>query len=373
MKLNDYDEGTGQKFTSGAAAIAVLLIVSVIIIVLVANKDSLKRRFGGTSSTISVSETESSVSESVSVTGSSDSSEVYVSDLSFYKDYEERNGSSDSTDTSTETSDTASTSSQKEVTEENDGKHTLITNLDGTTEWAVISPQIPKCEYDFTNLYNQSGRLKYFEGDKCTSYFGIDVSKDNSYIDFNKVKKDGVSFVMIRLGSRGYQTGQLSVDEYFRDNIKRANDAGLDVGIYFVSQALTEDEAREEAQFVIDNILGYQVTYPIALVMQPVKNDKARSDALSKKDRTTVMRAFLKAIKDKGYVPIVYGTKRSLFKDIDLSKIVGDYDIWLSDTGSDYPDYPYRYAMWQYSYKGSVDGVSGDVTYNISFVDYALK
>lgn len=372
MKLNEYDDNGSGKIGHGAAVLAALLIVSVLVIVLAANKDYLKRRFGSASSgsgTVSSVSFEDHASDSVSLT-----SQVYVSDLSFYKDFESQTSDSNGTETSETVSNTSVTASRQEtLTEENDGKHTLITNLDGTTEWAVISPHIPKCDYDYTNLFNQSGRLKYFEDDKCTSFFGIDVSKEQNYIDFNKVKKDGVSFVMVRLGSRGYQTGQLSVDDYFRDNVKRANDAGLDVGVYFMSQAVTEDEAREEAKYVLDNILGYRITYPIALVMQPVKNDTARADALSKADRTTVMRAFLKEIKDKGYIPIIYGTKRSLFKDIDLVKVVGDYEIWLSDTGSDYPDYPYRYSMWQYDLKGAVEGVSGDVNFNISFVDYALK
>ncbi|MBO4678044.1 MAG: hypothetical protein J5626_00080, partial [Lachnospiraceae bacterium] len=354
------------------ALLAALLIVSVIVIVLAANKDYLKRRFGSESSTsVTVSSVsfEESVSSVYTVT-----SEVFVSDLGFYKDYEAKRAESTSDSASEETSVSSTSASETEqLTEENDGKHTLITNLDGTTEWAVISPHIPKCDYDYTNLFNQSGRLKYFEDDKCVSFFGIDVSKDQNYIDYTKVKKAGVNFVMVRLGARGYQTGQLSVDDYFRDNVKRATDAGLDVGVYFMSQAVTEDEAREEARYVADNLIGYNITYPVALVMQPVKNDVARTDALSKADRTTVIRAFLKEIKDKGYIPVIYGTKRWLFKDIDLVKVVGDYEIWLSETGVDYPDYPYRYSMWQYNLKGTVDGVSGDVNFNISFVDYALK
>ena len=371
MKLNEYDDNGNGKIGYGAAVLAALLIVSVVVIVLVANKDYLKRRFGSDTSvseSVSLSLFEESASSTVSF------SDVFVSDLSFYKDYEARTSESASDSTSESVSETTvSISETEQVTEENDGKHTLITNLDGTTEWVVISPHIPKCDYDYTNLFNQSGRLKYFEDNKCTSFFGIDVSKDQNYIDYNKVKKDGVSFVMVRLGSRGYQTGQLSVDDYFRDNVKRATDAGLDVGVYFMSQAVTEDEAREEARYVIDNLLGYNITYPVALMMQPVKNDTARTDALSKADKTTVIRAFLKEIKDKGYIPVIYGTKRWLFQDIDLVKVVGDYEIWLSDTGVDYPDYPYRYSMWQYDLKGTVDGVSGEVNFNISFVDYALK
>ena len=217
MKLNDYDDNSNKKMGYGAAVLAALLILSVITIVLVANKDYLKRRFGSASA---VSESVSSVSSDSSASSAySVTSEVFVSDLSFYKDYEARTSDSTSDSTTTESASSTSTSQEPPLTEATDGKHTLITNLDGSLEWAVISPHIPKCEYDFTNLFNTAGRLKYFEDNKCTSFFGIDVSKDQNYIDYNKVKKDGVSFVMVRLGSRGYQTGQLSVDDYFRDNV----------------------------------------------------------------------------------------------------------------------------------------------------------
>ena len=139
MKLNDYDEGTGSKFASGAALVAVLLIMSVIVIVLVANKDYLKRKLGTDSTSASISASE--VSTEASPNTSESYSEVYVSDLSFYKDYEDKNQASASATTSDDTSVTTTTTvSEPELTEENDGKHTLITNLDGTTEWAVISP-----------------------------------------------------------------------------------------------------------------------------------------------------------------------------------------------------------------------------------------
>ena len=176
MKLNEYDDNSNGKIGYGAALLAALLIVSVIIIVLVANKDYLKRRFGSDSSA-SISATVSSVSspEESASSAYTATSEVFVSDLSFYKDYEARYYESASDSTSEETSGSSTSASETEqLTEENDGKHTLITNLDGTTEWAVISPHIPKCDYDYTNLFNQSGRLKYFEDDKCVSFFGIE-------------------------------------------------------------------------------------------------------------------------------------------------------------------------------------------------------
>lgn len=176
---------------------------------------------------------------------------------------------------------------------------------------------------------------------------------------------------MIRVGARGYSTGQITLDENFDDNIIRAQEAGLDVGVYFYSQAVTEEEAIEEANFVLEHIQNYQVTYPVAFWMENISNDKARIDELSKNDKTTIARAFLNTVKDAGYMPMVYGTKEWLIKDVDLSKL-SDYDIWLSQNG-DVPDYPYRFSMWQYSSTGDIDGISGYADLNITFIDYSAK
>lgn len=252
-----------------------------------------------------------------------------------------------------------------------DGKHTLVMNRDGELEWVLISPYLPKHDYDFTKLVCQDGLMKYYEDGKQVSYVGVDVSKYQDYIDFTKVKKAGVDYVMVRLGARGYGTGQLLVDEYYTENMKRAGDAGLKIGVYFTSQAISEDEALEEANLVIENLKDYQISYPVAIDMGYVDNDTARIEKLSKADKTKVMKKFLDTIKAAGYLPMIYGDKEWFIKSIDMSKLM-EYDVWLSQE-QDIPDYPYKFTMWQYSKTTIVDGISGQANVNISFVDYSEK
>ena len=263
------------------------------------------------------------------------------------------------------------TDGKVETDESNDGKHTLVINRDGEEEWVTISQYLPKSDYDYTNLICKDNRMEYYVDGTKVSYVGVDISKYQDYIDFNKVKKDGIDYVMIRLGARGYGTGQIIADEYFFDNIKRAKDAGLDVGVYFSSQAITVEEAQEEAQLVIDSVGEYHLEYPVAFDMGFVDNDTARIEALSKSEKTEIALAFLQKITESGFTGCIYGDKEWLIKEVDLSKLT-EYDFWLKQEG-DLPDYPYKFSMWQYSRKGSVNGISGFVSLNISFVDFAEK
>ncbi len=252
-----------------------------------------------------------------------------------------------------------------------DGKHTLVTNADGEEEWVLISPYLPKHEYDFTKLVCQSDRMKYFSEGKQISYVGADISKLQDYVDFTKVKKDGLDFVMVRVGARGYSSGQLVMDDYFTENVKRASDAGLQVGVYFFSQAITTDEALEEANLVLDSIKDYNVTYPVAFYMDEISGDTSRIDKLSRAEKTDIAKTFLDAVQGAGYLPMLCGDKEWLLKQVDLSKLT-DYDIWLNQI-QDVPDYPYKFSMWQYSVTGSVDGISGYANLDISFIDYSEK
>ena len=252
-----------------------------------------------------------------------------------------------------------------------DGKHTLVQYSNGKEEWVLISPYLPKHEYDFTRLVCQSDLMKYYVDGRQTSYVGVDISKVQDYVDFVKVKKSGINFVMLRAGARGYGTGQLIVDDYFNDNLKRATDAGLEVGVYFFSQAITKEEAVEEANMVLENLGEYRISYPIAFDMEFIENDQARIDSLSKADKTAIAKAFLDTIAAAGYKTMLYGNKEWLIKEIDMSKLTA-YDVWLSQL-TDVPDYPYQFTMWQYSTQGSVDGIAGAVNMNISFIDYSEK
>lgn len=125
--------------------------------------------------------------------------------------------------------------------------------------------------------------------------------------------------MMLRVGARGYGSGQIVLDDYFVDNIKRATDAGLQIGVYFTSQAITEEEAVEESNIVLENIKDYKITYPVAFDMSFVDNDTTRIETVSRADKTKITKAFLDTIEAAGYKPLLYGDKEWLIKEIDLS------------------------------------------------------
>lgn len=254
-----------------------------------------------------------------------------------------------------------------------DGKHTLVTNPDGTDEWVLISPYLKKSTYDFTKMEEKAGLKRYMENGKKISYVGTDISKQTGTVNFASLKAAGVDYVMIRLGGRGYSSGQITLDENFKENIEGAIAEGLDVGIYFYSQAVNQDEAIEEVNFVVQNLEPYKahVKYPVAFDMEFVANDEARIDGLSREERTTIATFFLDGVKAAGYVPMIYGDKEWLIKEIDLAKLQ-DYDVWLTQE-EDIPDYPYQYAMWQYSTKGVLNGIKGDANLNICFIGYSQR
>lgn len=254
-----------------------------------------------------------------------------------------------------------------------DGKHTLVTNRDGSQEWVLINSYLKKNTYDFTRLEEKNGLKKYVDGGKTLSYLGADLSKYNGDVNFASMKAAGVDYVMIRVGSRGYNTGKITLDEKFNDYIKGASEAGLQIGVYFTSQAISQEEASQEADFVLQNLAPYQasITYPVAFDMEFAANDEARIDGLRTADRTAIATTFLDKIKNAGYIPMVYGNKEWLIKEVDMTGLQ-QYDVWLSQE-EEAPDYPYQFTMWQYTTDGVLNGVPGDVGLDISFVNYSER
>lgn len=364
MKLHDdYDEHSGMTPTVVMTIVSVTLFVAVILVIVLLMNSG--KRNSGQAAQNAMQQSENT--SPVILTSEYDElpvSSLHPDDLDFWDKYPPK-----------ETEEPAPEESVQQERVENDpatdGKHTLVQYADGKEEWVLISPYLPKHEYDFTKLVCQSDLMKYYENGKQTSYVGVDVSKFQDYIDFVKIKKAGIDFVMLRAGARGYGTGQLIVDEYFSENLKRATDAGLEVGVYFYSQAITQEEAIEEANLVLQNLGDYKISYPIAFDMELITNDTARTDNLSKSEKTNITKAFLDTIKAAGYKTIIYGNKEWLIKEIDMSKLTA-YDVWLAQS-ADIPDYPYKFTMWQYSTQGSVDGIAGLVNLNISFIDYSEK
>ena len=195
---------------------------------------------------------------------------------------------------------------------------------------------------------------------------GIDVSKWNGNIDWNAVKNSGVSYVIIRCGYRGSSTGALIEDPKFRSNIKGAKAAGLKVGVYFFSQAVNEVEAVEEASMALSWASGYGLNYPIFLDVEP---SGGRGDGISKEMRTAICKAFCSTVQDSGCSAGIYANKTWLNEKINTGSLTG-YKIWLAQYASAPTYTATRYDMWQYSSKGKVSGISGNVDMNISYLNY---
>ena len=193
---------------------------------------------------------------------------------------------------------------------------------------------------------------------------GIDVSKHNGNIDWNAVKNSGVSFVIIRCGYRGSATGVLVEDPMFRSNIKGAKAAGLKVGVYFFCQAVNEVEAVEEASMAVSLVSGYGLDMPIFLDVESANG--GRGDQISKETRTAVCKAFCQTVQNSGYSAGIYANKTWLNEKINIGSLTS-YKIWLAQYASTPTYTTTRYDMWQYSSKGKISGISGDVDLDIRY------
>lgn len=244
-----------------------------------------------------------------------------------------------------------------------------VKHADGTKEWVDINEDISRNKYDLSKLTYQKPFMNYYEDGKLVSKCGVDISANQGDVDFGKLKSAGCDFVMLKVGARGYSSGNIVSDENFQDNLKAAKKAGLDIGVYFCSQAVSKSEAREEADELLDAISGSSVKYPVAFVMETVDDDMARIESLDMADRTQVAKAFMDRVEDAGYKPMIYGDKEWLLTMVDMEDLQ-DYDVWFAQD-SDEPEYPYEFGMWQYDSDASVKGISGDATMIMSFKDYA--
>lgn len=195
---------------------------------------------------------------------------------------------------------------------------------------------------------------------------GIDVSKYQPTINWRSVKGSGVRYVIIRCGYRGAATGSLIQDPYFTSHIRGAKDAGLKVGIYFFSTALNETEAVEEASMCAELCSEYDIDYPIFIDVE--SSSRAGYNSLSVEQRTANIRAFCETISSAGYVPGLYANKTWLTKYIDTRDL--DCKIWLAQYNSEGPTYNGHYDIWQFTSKGRVDGIDGNVDMDQSYLTY---
>ncbi|MCM1577587.1 MAG: hypothetical protein NC078_02150, partial [Ruminococcus sp.] len=215
--------------------------------------------------------------------------------------------------------------------------------------------------YNMENLSTDGKKRKslYGENGVKISRFGIDVSSYQCDIDWEKAAADGVEFAIIRMGYRGYETGQICEDRYFRRNMAGAAGAGLGVGVYFYSQAITPEEAAEEADFVIRTLeeVGVAVTMPVVFDWEFVTDeDPARTDGMTGDIQTECCKAFCEKTAAAGYSPMYYATVNTALFRYDMGVLL--YPLWLAEY-AEKTQFVYDYDMWQYSCSGVVDGIEG--------------
>ena len=203
--------------------------------------------------------------------------------------------------------------------------------------------------------------LKAFSG---KTKAGIDVSKWNGDIDWDKAKNAGVEFAIVRAGYRGSVTGSLVQDIYFDANMKGAAVSGVPVGVYFFTQATNEVEAVEEASAVLSWVREYDITYPIFIDTEGAGGN-GRADGLGIDMRTLVCEAFCRTIENAGYQAGVYASRNWYNNNLHTQRLE-NYYIWLAEYRSA-PLYQGYYRMWQYSSKGRIDGIEGNVDMNIMY------
>ncbi len=224
---------------------------------------------------------------------------------------------------------------------------------------------LPVNTYRAEGFKNQSGFMTYAD---LETTIGIDVSYYQGNIDWQQVKDSGIDFAILRLGYRGYSAGNLAEDVRFQEYIDGASAAGIDIGIYFFSQAITVQEAKEEAEFVLSKLGNYAVTYPVFFDWEIIGIKPARTDGLSTQALTACAKTFCDTIADAGYTPGIYFTKYLGYISYDLSQLA-DYEFWFAEY-SKTPGFYYDFDMWQYSDTSKIPGISGRVDMNICFKQY---
>lgn len=266
----------------------------------------------------------------------------------------------------TKTPSSASTNSGTSIVEDKaseEGKITIKDANDGEMEIPKYS--IATSKYDIDKLTEENGIVSY-NGEK---HIGITVSDFHGAIDWEKVAASGVEFAFIRVGFRGVTDGRIYSDNNFADNMAGAEAAGIKIGVYFYSHAITEIEAEEEAEFVSVKIKSYRVTYPVAFIWEFAAGDQeARTQGYEGSDITRFANAFCSNIKKAGYTAMFLADKQMGYEYFNLETLK-DFDLWYVEYKKK-PAFHYNYTIWQYTSEGNVPGIEKSVKMSYSFTDY---
>jgi GH25 family lysozyme M1 (1,4-beta-N-acetylmuramidase) len=215
-------------------------------------------------------------------------------------------------------------------------------------------------------VLNDAGDMTYTDSSTWTYRNGIDVSSYSGSIDWDAVKNAGYEFAYLRIGYRGYESGEIKADEMFDEYYSGATAAGLDVGVYFYSQAISDEEAKEEAQFVLDTLGDREVQLPVTIDVEMAEAENARTANVSSDQYTDNVLAFSETISDAGLKTMIYTNLYGQTFMLNMHDLDG-LSIWFSDFEAT-PNTEYTFDFWQYSNTGIVDGISGDVDLDIQMI-----
>ena len=228
----------------------------------------------------------------------------------------------------------------------------------------TMEPTIPPEANPYGRLDFQYDRHNYLYCLGQDSWPGVDVSAFQGTIDWEQVADSGIKFAMIRLGYRGYgKAGRMVADEYAKANLQGAKDAGLQVGAYFFSQALSVEEVDEEIEFMMEILGDFSLDMPIILDWEQITVEGSRSLAMDARTLTDIQLHFCRTMTEMGYQPMIYFNWYQSTRLMYLHELE-EYPFWLA-LYQDRMTYPYRVEMWQYTDKGRVPGIAGDVDINV--------
>ena len=233
-----------------------------------------------------------------------------------------------------------------------------------------IVKEIPRNDYNVENFRMDEGTstvMRYYNNDgTVASSLAVDVSAYQSDLDWNLLRQAGVTIAFIRVGFRGYGAeGNIKEDDMFRSHMEGAKAAGMRVGIYFFSQAVSYDEGVAEAQFALRAASEYGIDMPIVIDTEELLVEDARTADLSVDARTDAVVGFCETVKNAGYAPMIYSNRNWFVQNLDLTRL-GDYKLWLAQY-SNQPDFPYVYAGWQYTGTGTIEGLGQEIDMNVWF------
>lgn len=233
-------------------------------------------------------------------------------------------------------------------------------------EEVMVEDNLVNHNYNLENLKWNDQYVTYSD-DNYDSVLGIDVSYHQGVIDWKKVKDAGVKFAFIRVGYRGYEYGVVNKDETFDYNIQQAKENGIKVGVYFYSQAISTDEAREEVDFVLDAIKDYEIDLPIVFDMEEEgPAGVGRVKVLKADEKTKIAVTWMHRVRNAGYEPMYYGSSQ-LLRRYFMMEYLTEFPLWLAEYGVK-PNFDYDFKLWQYSASGQIDGIEKLVDLDILFV-----